>query len=654
MKKTLLCLIPCALCLAAQEEPIRITVYASRIEDAKADMPVSVQTFDAAEIAASGARDLPDLLEKKAGIDIHRLNANPIQSEIAMRGFGENAFGRVKVIVDGEELNNVDLVAPNLMRVPLANVARVEILRGPSPVLYGDGAVAGVVNISTDARDYESRTRFSAGGGSQGAFAANAATKGGDEQKGAQYAGAYDYVRSDGYRSRSGYGIHTVDAGVRQNYDSGSTLGLHAHYQNAFYELPGALSLEEWKADRKAAAHFDDWNRMWNCGLGLDSKFLLEDAQWLYLDGSFSHQNRQAHWGDYGYANDYALYGAALSPRYVNEKEIFGAASKFTLGADFRYDRDNIDDRSGYNNPHYHFDRFRAALFAHEEYWLEEDFAVVAGARGETIRNRWTHYRGLVDTDSEDWMGDGEFGLVYRPSDAVKTFARATRFHRSPFCDEMNYTENGKLLKPETGYSVDLGTEWSLDREFTFDADAFAMWMDDEIFYNPHASEGAWGWNGYNCNSPARTRRLGLDTGLSWKRDKVAEAYVRYGLVKAEFASGQYHGNDVPRVPLHRIGAGAGVWLWDDLEVGGSFRFASAQKLVGDFANDNGELASYAVFGLDLSYEPSWAEGWKLTLALDNVFDRDYCDFAGWSDFSGAYYYPACGRSFLAMLSCVF
>ena len=164
MKKSLLCLIPCALCLAAQEEPIRITVYASRIEDDKADMPVAVQTFDAAEIAASGARDLPDLLEKKASIDIHRLNANPIQSEIAMRGFGENAFGRVKVIVDGEELNNVDLVAPNLMRVPLANVARVEILRGPSPVLYGDGAVAGVVNISTDARDYESRTRFSAGG----------------------------------------------------------------------------------------------------------------------------------------------------------------------------------------------------------------------------------------------------------------------------------------------------------------------------------------------------------------------------------------------------------------------------------------------------------------------------------------------------------
>jgi hypothetical protein len=43
-----------------------------------------------------------------------------------------------------------------------------------------------------------------------------------------------------------------------------------------------------------------------------------------------------------------------------------------------------------------------------------------------------------------------------------------------------------------------------------------------------------------------------------------------------------------------------------------------------------------------------------MALVLDNLFDRDYCDFAGWSDFSGAYYYPASGRTFLATLSCAF
>lgn len=54
------------------------------------------QIFDAGEIASSGARNLPELLKKKAGIDIHSMNGNPILTSIAMRGFGDNAFGRVK------------------------------------------------------------------------------------------------------------------------------------------------------------------------------------------------------------------------------------------------------------------------------------------------------------------------------------------------------------------------------------------------------------------------------------------------------------------------------------------------------------------------------------------------------------------------------
>ena len=131
-----------------------VTVYASRIDDTKEAMPASVAVFTADDIAASGARDLPELLKKKAGIDIHAMNGNPLLTSIAMRGFGDNAFGRTKVILDGEELNNVDMNAPNLTRIPLGSVERVEVIRGPSPVLYGDGAVAGVVNVVTDAPDY--------------------------------------------------------------------------------------------------------------------------------------------------------------------------------------------------------------------------------------------------------------------------------------------------------------------------------------------------------------------------------------------------------------------------------------------------------------------------------------------------------------------
>ncbi len=174
-----------------------VTVYASRIEDSKADIPASVQVFDAEHIAASGSRDLPEFLEKKAGVDLHAMNGNPILTSIAMRGFGDNAFGRIKVVVDGEELNNVDMSAPNLTRIPIGNVERVEVIHGPGPVLYGDGAVAGVVNVTTDSRDYEEVTRITGKAGSQYTFGGNAQTKGGDEDERVQYNASYDYLLSD-------------------------------------------------------------------------------------------------------------------------------------------------------------------------------------------------------------------------------------------------------------------------------------------------------------------------------------------------------------------------------------------------------------------------------------------------------------------------
>jgi len=619
-----------------------IVVYASRIDDAKDQMPASVAVFEADEIAASGARDLPELLKKKAGIDIHAMNGNPLLTSIAMRGFGDNAFGRVKVVLDGEELNNVDMNAPNLARIPLGNVERVEVVRGPSPVLYGDGAIAGVVNVTTDPGDYERRTRIAGSAGSQNTFGANFRTKGGFEEEGVQYGASYDYLRSDGYRERSAYDIHSANAALRKNFDNGSTVGFRANYQNAFYELPGELTYDQWKHSRKSANKRDDWARVWSYGLALDSKMKLAEDQWLRLDGGFSHQYRHARYASSLSDLEYDAYCWHLSPRYVNEMDIADFGNKFTVGFDFRYDRYGEDHPLNFGSPvKRHFDRARYAVFAQDEFFLTDELSFVAGARLERIGNRWADYAGLREDDSHDWMGDYELALVYRPVEGLKTYVKGTRFHRSAFCDELSFTRDGKFLKPETGASLDIGAEWSFLDEFKFDVNGYGTVMEDEIFYDPALPP-----YGYNCNSPAKTRRIGLDAGLAWRRDKVAEASVRYGAVHADFGSGTYHGCDVPYVPNHRVRAEAGVWILDDLEVKGGYSYTSSQWLSGDFANASDKLPAYSLFDVGVWYSPSWAKGWKAALVVDNLFDRNYCDYAG-----VGYYYPGCGRSFMFTLS---
>ena len=618
-----------------------VTVYASRIEDAKDDIPASVQIFDAEQIAASGVRDLPELLKKKAGVDIHAMNGNPILTSIAMRGFGDNAFGRIKVVLDGEELNNVDMNAPNLTRIPLGNVERVEVVHGPSPVLYGDGAVAGVVNVTTDTRDYDEKTRITGKAGSQYTFGGNVQTKGGDEAEGVLYNASYDYLQSDGYRRRSAYNMHTANAGVRKNFENGSTVGLKVNYQNAYYELPGALSYYEWKNARKSSVKPVDWARLWSYGASLDSKMKLAEDQWLYFDGGFSYQYRHAVykdpvWGDSDLEYDY--YSYRFSPRYVNECDIAQFGNKFSVGFDFRYDQ--YWDLSGAPVKR-HFNRDRYAAFIHDEFFVTDDFSLVAGARMERIGNRWRKYVGLNEFRNHSWMGDYELGLVYRPVNGLKTYIKGSQFHRSPFCDELSYTQDGNFLKPETGASLDIGFEWEFLEEFSFMANGYGMVMEDEIFFDP--SLLPWGYNG---NSPAKTRRLGFDTGFTWLKDKVAEASVRYSAVHSDFASGEYHGNDVPYVPNHRIRLEGGFWIVDDLRIKGGYTYVGSQFVSGDYANDYDKLPGYSLFDVGIYYEPSWAEGWMASFVMDNIFDRNYCDYAG-----VGYYYPACGRSFMFTVS---
>ena len=91
-----------ALAAAPVAELAPVTVYASRTGSDAADIPASVQIFDARDIARSGASDLPDFLKKRAGMDVRGMGGNPLLATVALRGFGDNAFGRTKIVLDGE------------------------------------------------------------------------------------------------------------------------------------------------------------------------------------------------------------------------------------------------------------------------------------------------------------------------------------------------------------------------------------------------------------------------------------------------------------------------------------------------------------------------------------------------------------------------
>ena len=75
---------------------------------------------------------------------------NGAGTSVDLRGFGATASSNTLVLLNGRRLNDIDLSGVDLSAIPRDSIERIEITRGNSgAVLYGDGAVGGVINIIT-------------------------------------------------------------------------------------------------------------------------------------------------------------------------------------------------------------------------------------------------------------------------------------------------------------------------------------------------------------------------------------------------------------------------------------------------------------------------------------------------------------------------
>ena len=127
-----------------------IDVISSRIGRGITGTSTSVITAE--EIARSPSHSLQDILSREPGVQVTNLfgGVNGARSVVDMRGFGATAGSNTLILINGRRLNDLDIAAVDLAAIPRDSIERVEITRGNSgAVLYGDGAVGGVINIVT-------------------------------------------------------------------------------------------------------------------------------------------------------------------------------------------------------------------------------------------------------------------------------------------------------------------------------------------------------------------------------------------------------------------------------------------------------------------------------------------------------------------------
>ncbi|NZA25555.1 TonB-dependent vitamin B12 receptor [Luteimonas sp. SJ-92] len=170
-----------------------VIVTATRTRIALADSLVPAQVIDRAEIERSQAITLPDLLRGRAGINLVNSGGAGKQSSLFMRGAGSN---QILVLLDGVRIGSATAGLPALQDIPVAQIDRIEIVRGPHSSLYGADAIGGVIQIFTRRDTGPARPRLHAGIGSHGLREAGAGVGGGNGR--AWFGADVAWLRTDG------------------------------------------------------------------------------------------------------------------------------------------------------------------------------------------------------------------------------------------------------------------------------------------------------------------------------------------------------------------------------------------------------------------------------------------------------------------------
>jgi len=126
-----------------------VVVSASRQATSPLDAPVSTHILTAEDIRISGVTNIPDLLRQVPGMEVMQLGAG--HTNIGIRGFNARLNNKVLVLVDGRPVY-MDFLGTTFFRlldVNLADIDRIEVIRGPGSTMYGANAFSGVVNIIT-------------------------------------------------------------------------------------------------------------------------------------------------------------------------------------------------------------------------------------------------------------------------------------------------------------------------------------------------------------------------------------------------------------------------------------------------------------------------------------------------------------------------
>jgi len=634
------------------------TTAGSRLNLTAMETPASVESLSGEQVRARGARSVQDAVTRSTGIS---RTGTPGDGGTSLQARGFTGQSSVMQLYDGNRMYTG--MGTVTFPVDTWSVQRVDVLRGPASVLYGEGATGAVVNVIPKKPfegEIENHLRLGYGSydSQQQAF-----DSGGSLNDTLSYRLNLNRLRSNGWVDRGDSSSDFISAALRWQATDDLAFTLAHDYgdqrpQNYFGtplingQLRDSLRNKNYNVRDDKQHYNDQWTRLttdWQINDAVSASnelyYLKAQRRWQNAENyNFDRDSQQlSRSGYFGIGHKQEQVGDRQT--FTFKHSLFGLDSQTVTGVDYNRIRFQLNSNSPFNDvlpngqpldlyhpqPGYfesanpYRDQFdsttkQMSVFAENRTQLSERWSLVTGVRRDYVH---VDRNNLVDDSQSDKTLTGnnwKAGLVFALTPQTSFYGQVAT-STDGIGGLISLSPSQQQYDLSTARQTEVGMKqlfWDQRGEFTLAAYRIVkkkLLTDDPG--NPTLKQQV-----------GQQSSNGLEASLDLQLPHAWQLQANAAIVKAKYddfsevVNGQtlsYNGNRPVDVPRRTANLWLNKNLSDDLKAGAGVRYVDARYA--DMANRN-ELPSYTVVDATLSWQA--LRNTTLGLQVNNLFDRRY------------------------------
>ncbi len=591
--------------------PLEVTSTAIKTDELRSTDAVEIYT--AKDIEKAHVQNIYEFLNQQTSVTTMPSYGNPFVQLIDMHGYGaSNGFLNVVITVDGRKLNNIDNVPQLLSSISPASISKIEIIKSSGIVTAGDGANAGVINITTK-KSNEKSVSFYMGtyGLADGSFYIGhkdkklALSASGEAQKN----GGIRYIDNKGNKDSNKFSTGTFNLSYAPIKDLELRLG--ANFSNIDVNYPGYLTKQQYDTDVFQKGAFSVHQKYTTSSISAGATYDINDALSFNIDANHEYKTSD-YIPSYG-INTYIYNSIKTSIDYATDTYALSIGYNGFFGQ-----RTQSKDKTQKNNN---------ALYLMSEFYLGKN-TFKAGYRYEKVSYKYSEASRILEQNN--YLNGIELGYSYMLNRQSSLFANYSHSYQAPVIDMFfattyppptyaPVTDFNRFIQPMKTDNYTVGYNAIIPAN-KFKISFYYIHLKDEIYLDKTVNT-----YGNNRNLD-KSHKYGLDLYDKYLINKEFNVALNYNYVQAiideeKAADGTiYHNTKLPGVSNHSVKATLNYLPNKYATLALTEVYRSEAYAADDFANSFSQKQdAYTSTDISATYAK---DNWEVFAKINNLFNQ--------------------------------